>query len=172
MNLILCGFKQSGKTTIGRVLAKKLKYSFLDIDQEILKKSNKTAITDIYKNLGEAKFRQLEYNIIKKNININHTVISTGGGTVIKSDNLKLLKKTGEIIYLYLEPNRLIKRLKKLKPLPAFIDKNNVDNSILSYINSRIDYYPAISNTIIDTTDKEINHIVDLITQKDSVHGQ
>src|SRR3990167_9521784 len=105
MNIILIGFKKSGKTTIGKILSKSLKKNFIDID-DVIKKlfekqyNEKKRIFEIYQFLKEKKFRELETSAFEEIKDIADAVIATSGGCVLNKNNLKALKNPKIIIYL------------------------------------------------------------------------
>src|SRR3990170_4632253 len=99
VNIILTGFMGSGKTEVGKRLAKRLGYTFMDTDLLIEEKTGKS-ISDIFSKDGELFFRDIETLILTELSGINEHVISTGGGIVTKKENILLLKKTGFIIWL------------------------------------------------------------------------
>lgn len=99
-NIILIGMSGAGKTTIGIALSYKLKKAFVDMDSYIEKKYGKK-ISDIFAEFGEEKFREMETETAKHlSENYKNTIISTGGGVVLKPENMKCLKKTGVVIYI------------------------------------------------------------------------
>src|SRR5690554_4413453 len=92
-NIVLIGFMGSGKTTIGRRLAKELKFSFIDCDEEIERQKSIT-IQEIFSSHGENGFRKIEKEVIENIANKNNDkiVLSTGGGVIKNSENMVLLK--------------------------------------------------------------------------------
>ena len=98
-NIVLIGMPSSGKTTIGKLVAEKLSREFIDTDDEITKKENK-AISLIFEESGEEYFRNLETEIVKNISTLTGKVISTGGGAVLKSENLEALRLNSEIFLL------------------------------------------------------------------------
>jgi len=98
-NLILVGMMGSGKTTIGRALAKHLGKEFVDSDEEIQKRTGVT-ITHIFDIEGEAGFRQRETAAIGSLVERNNMVLATGGGAVLAEENRALLERNGIVIYL------------------------------------------------------------------------
>lgn len=98
-SLILCGYTGSGKTTIGKLLAEKLKRPFYDTDQMLTEKFQMT-IPEIFARGGEALFRDMEHEIAKQVCSLPPSVISTGGGMLTFERNGDLLSQHGIIIYI------------------------------------------------------------------------
>ena len=99
MNIILTGLRGSGKSKIGKILSGKLEWEFLDLDKEIEKAEGMT-IPEIYKEHGWEYFREKEKATVARLGNIENTVISLGGGTIVDPENQKILKELGTIVYL------------------------------------------------------------------------
>lgn len=97
-NIILIGLTGSGKSTIGKDLAKRLNLSFIDMDDYIEKKAGKT-IPELFKE-GEMVFRSLETEACRELAKETDSVISTGGGAVVKTENHSWLKKAGKVIWI------------------------------------------------------------------------
>ena len=95
MNIIIIGFMGSGKTTIGRKLAKLIEYSFVDTDSEI-EDDQGCSVSEIFKYGGEECFREMETRLLEKLKNIDNSVIATGGGIVLREENRKMLKGIGK----------------------------------------------------------------------------
>lgn len=91
-NIMLIGMPGVGKTTNGRLIAQKLRRDFVDIDSEIVKRSGKS-IPDIFAEQGEGGFRDIEHSVLEEFSRRSGLVISCGGGTVTRSDNIKLMKQ-------------------------------------------------------------------------------
>ena len=108
--VILTGMPGSGKTSTGRELARILQYDFLDLDEIIEKKYGK--ISDIFKNRGENYFRQIETKELKNLEEQEEIVLSLGGGTILKNENLEILKKLGRIFYLEAKAGTIFERIK------------------------------------------------------------
>ena len=99
-NIVLIGMPSCGKTTVGKNIANKLGFVFIDTDEEIVKEECR-AITDIFSNDGEKIFREIESRIISKlSSGINGAVIATGGGAVLNSENIDKLKANGCVFWL------------------------------------------------------------------------
>jgi len=125
----------SGKTTIGRELAKKLDFQFIDVDHFIENRQRKT-INEIFSEKGEDAFRLMEHKALEEISLFENIVISTGGGAPCFYNNMELMNKNGFTIYLKTSPEELTKRLaitknerpllkeKTLEEMQAFIAEN------------------------------------------------
>ncbi len=98
-NVVLIGMPASGKSTVGKLVAEKLGMSFKDSDEEIVRMTGK-AIPDIFAESGEAEFRKIEAEAIKKLSAEKNTVIATGGGAILNPESVRLLRENGKIYFL------------------------------------------------------------------------
>ena len=98
-NIVLIGMAGCGKTTIGKILAEKLNMNFVDTDEKIIEKA-KMPIPEIFKKYGEEHFRRLESQVIEEISKLQNTVIATGGGAVLKRENVLALRGNGRIYFL------------------------------------------------------------------------
>lgn len=110
MNIILIGFRGTGKTTIGKILAQRLDKGFIDADEYLEQKQGKT-IKDIFAEGGEKLFREIEARIIEELCLLNDRIIATGGGAILREENVRSLRKNGIIIFLDADVNTLYKRI-------------------------------------------------------------
>ncbi|MDD4972346.1 MAG: shikimate kinase [Paludibacter sp.] len=108
--IFLIGYMGSGKTTVGRLLAARLGYGFIDMDSHIEEKQFKS-VPQIFAELGEEKFRLLEQQSLHEVAEFDHVVISTGGGAPCFFDNMGYMNKRGMTVYLKLSPEELAERL-------------------------------------------------------------
>ncbi|MBT3697387.1 MAG: shikimate kinase [Gammaproteobacteria bacterium] len=157
-NIFIVGSMGSGKTSIGKILAKKNHLSFLDTDHEIIRSSG-YSIPDIFEKFGEEYFRELETKQLKKMYGMKNHVISTGGGIILQKQNIELIKDLGIVIFLDISINSQINRVKNRKNRPL-INDNNLKDNLLSLKKIRDPIYKKISNYIIDVSEKERGQIV------------
>lgn len=114
----------TGKTTIGRALAKRLSYEFLDIDTAIQTQENQS-ITDIFEQLGEAYFRDLELKWCQTTLpTLSQTVIATGGGIVMNPDIAPLLRQHGKVVWLDCPIDDISHRLQGSTKRPLLLNKD------------------------------------------------
>lgn len=117
MNIVLTGMMGSGKSEVGRRLAKKLNMKFFDMDENLVKTTG-MKINKIFKYRGESEFRRLERNLIRCICVLDNVVISTGGGVVLNRKNISDFRKKGTVVYLKAKPEVLFKRIKKAENRP------------------------------------------------------
>jgi shikimate kinase len=111
MNVVLIGYRGSGKTTVGREVARKLRLKFLDIDEVIVRGAGKN-IRQIFAEKGEAGFREMEMGAIAEAVKVKDHVIAVGGGALGREENRKRLKSWGKrIIFLHCRAEILLGRI-------------------------------------------------------------
>ena len=157
LKICIIGMPGSGKSTIGRILSEKLNYEFFDTDEEIETLTG-LKIKDIFKKQGELRFREIETGVLKKLINFNRVVISTGGGIIL--NNQKLLKKSLNI-YLVCDLNVLIERASRNKKRPLLLE--DIENNMKNLFNHRKDLYNKISNLNINATNNLQKTVTEII---------
>ena len=137
-NLVFLGMMGSGKTSIGLLVAKKLKLNFIDIDSEI---ENNLGITinKIFEDKGEDFFREIEEKITLKKLKLSSSVISLGGGAFINENIRKTVLKSHLSFWLNWSNNILLERIKNSKKRPLAI--NASDNQIIDLIQKRSNIY-------------------------------
>lgn len=107
--IFLVGFMCSGKTTVGNLLAEKLGWNFLDVDEEIEKREGLT-IPEIFKQKGERYFRKLEIEVLKELASLHRVIVSTGGGLGANPQAMKLMKEKGFVVWLKVSFEEFLKR--------------------------------------------------------------
>ncbi len=122
-NLVLTGMMGVGKSTVGKNLAQKLSYNFVDIDKTIESREGST-INLIFKNKSESYFRKIENEISLEKLRKKNTVISLGGGAFLNKSIRREVKNTSVSFWLDVDVSELIKRLKKTKKRPLLYNKN------------------------------------------------
>lgn len=158
-NVILVGMPCSGKTTVGKALSERKKAEYIDTDQYIIANSS-MSIEEIFSKHGEEYFRQMERSVILDTIaKLENTVVSTGGGMPVKSNNMELLKKYGTVIYLKTNIKNLSERLDR-KNRPLFKDPDAI-KTLENLLNSRSSIYEK-ADIIIECND----HTPDEICEK------
>ena len=151
MNLVLCGMMGSGKTTVSLALSKRLGWERVDTDECIASRYGK--IADIFEKQGEGHFRVLETKICAELAQKDCLVISTGGGLVLKKENVELLKKKGTIVYLRASIPTLVKRLSADENRPL-LQGGDLEERLTSLLKARSSIYEEVSAFFVDVDDK------------------
>ncbi len=160
MNIVLTGFMGTGKTEVGKKLAEKIGYDFIDTD-ELIEKKTLMKISDIFENFGETYFRKIESALVDEVSRLDRKVISTGGGVVLKKENMNVLSKNGAIINLSALAETIYSRLKGKNDRPLLI-KADVPGEIKKLLEIRKEYYDrcdlslATDNLSVDETVQKI----------------
>ena len=117
-NIFLVGFMATGKTSVGKILAQRLDWSLVDADHEIQRRAGKT-IPQIFREGGEATFRQLESSVIQQICLGAGQVIASGGGAFVETENRQRMLGSGRVICLAARPETVMLRLKRNRRPPA-----------------------------------------------------
>lgn len=157
-NIIITGFMGTGKTTVGKIISNKLNFIFLDID-ELIEKTTGMKISEIFKKFGENRFRDIETEMVKIVIKKRGQVISTGGGVVLREENLHNLKKSGIIFCLTASPNTIFERTKGCKDRPL-LQVDNPQDKIKKLMNERRPFYEK-AGIIINTDGLTASEVAD-----------
>ena len=115
--IALVGLMGSGKSVIGRRLAKELNLTFADSDQ-LVKRMAGVSIVDIFDLAGEAKFREMEFRVIQKQLDKPPHVLATGGGAFCEPETAALLRKNAIVVWLQASPGTLLKRIGDITSRP------------------------------------------------------
>ena len=122
-NLVLTGMMGVGKSTVGKSLAKKLSFKFIDIDK-VIELNEGCSINLIFKKRNESYFRKLENDISLEKLRENNVVISLGGGAFLNRSIRRAVRNSAISFWLDTDVNELIKRLKRSKKRPLLYKKN------------------------------------------------
>ena len=163
-NIFLVGLMGSGKTTVGRALARKLNKRFVDSDHEIESRTGVT-IPVIFEIEGEASFRAREAEVIKELTLQDDIVLATGGGAILNPESRRYLHERGTVIYLRASVNSILQRTRhdKNRPLLRTADPRK---KLEELEQQRHTLYLETSHVVIETGRPHINHLVQQIVEK------
>lgn len=162
-NVVLIGPMGAGKSTVGRQLAHKLNYEFVDTDHVIEERSG-ADIPWIFDVEGEAGFRDRESNVLSGLVKLNDVVVATGGGIVLRPDNRVLLKASGLVIYLTASIEQLVLRTFKDKKRPL-LQVEDPKSKIKEIIELRDPLYRQIADEVIVTDGNSTKNVVRKISE-------
>ena len=156
MNIYLIGMMGSGKSTVGKILAKKMAIPFIDLDHYIEVKNNKS-ITSIFKENGESHFRELESDALSQ-IEESTVLVACGGGIVQNKTNREKLLSTGKVVLLHTSIPEIAKRLKDSIDRPLLKEKERIQE-LTKIWNGRKDYYQETAHILVNTDRQSPNEI-------------
>jgi len=170
MKIYLIGYMGSGKSTLGRELAKALGISWTDLDNEF-ELRYKISISGFFEKYGENAFRELEHKVLTDISVIPDLVVSTGGGTPCFHDNMKLMNQTGLTIYLSATPELILSRIEfsaRKRPVFHLMQGRNSIQNIAQHLKTREMFYEQAKVTI-DATKPEIEDLKKIIRDYTSI---
>ena len=164
-NVLLVGYRGTGKSTVGRVLAQSLDYQFIDTDDEIESRA-RCSITSIFSQQGEEAFRDLESRVIAEFASKQKLVLSLGGGAILRKQNRDLIAQCGPVVWLTATVATIANRV-GLDPdsqsrRPNLTVQGGVDEIEL-ILSARLPIYQAVATFIVATDDRTPEKVVDEI---------
>ncbi|MFD2168964.1 shikimate kinase [Tumebacillus lipolyticus] len=165
--LFLIGFMGTGKTTVGLALANELKYAFYDSDQEIVKREG-MEISQLFASKGEAYFRQVEAAVLSELSRLPKSVITTGGGVVLKQANRQLMQQSGYVVALSASPEEIVRRVEQDRSRPLLQSESDLKERVTELMRKRAGLYD-FANLTVATTDRSVESIIAEIKQNLSI---
>ena len=169
MNIILVGFTSSGKTVTGKALAVALDYRFLDLDAVVEKLhtvqgGQALKCREIYRLVGRSCFVSYEAQALTELSVEDRIVLSTGGGAPVDSNNRRLLKAMGKVVYLKTSPEVIFERMKK-KGLPQYLQPDPSLSHLKQHWQGRHEIYKQLSSCKVDNSDLTVEETVDAVRE-------
>lgn len=161
----------TGKSVVGKRLAKDISFRFVDTDRLIEEKTGKK-IADIFAEEGEKLFRELEAEAVRSVMSEGHLVVSTGGGAVMNQDNLNLFCQNGIVVWLTSRPEVILKRTQRRIGNRPLLKGNDPLLKIKQLMGERESYYSQVAlraTLSVDTSDMSVESVVSLI--KENIFG-
>jgi shikimate kinase len=162
MNIVLIGYRGTGKSTVGRLLAARWGREFVSTDTEIVKRAHRT-IPEIVAQEGWEYFRDLESDICKELAVRDQLVIDTGGGAILRAQNVEALKKTGTVFWLTASVETIAKRIGGDNQRPSLTGTKSFVDEIQDVLRERTPKYQAVADHVIATDDRSINQLVETL---------
>ena len=163
-SVYLVGMMGAGKTTVGRILARRLKLRFVDCDVEIERRCG-VRVPVIFDVEGEAGFRARESQVLEELVALEGIVLATGGGAVLAADNRRRLAASGVVVYLRAQPEDLYERVRhdRNRPLLATADPLARLRSLFA---ERDPLYRGIADVVIDTGRQTVQALARVLVEE------
>jgi shikimate kinase len=164
-NIALIGFMGTGKTVVGKLLAKKLGKQFVEMDRLIERRVGKP-IPEIFQEDGEIAFRELEIDVTRDISKNRNSVIACGGGIVLNKINIDRLRESSIIIYLTASPEIILERTTTTTNRRPLLDVPDPDLRIRELLEFRKPFYERAADITIDTSGLGIHAVADQIIDR------
>jgi shikimate kinase/3-dehydroquinate synthase len=164
MNVYMMGFMGSGKTKVGKLLAQRLNYKFIDTDDCIVAEAG-MSIPEIFEQQGEPAFREIEKEIVHRVSHLDDHVISLGGGAVVNPDNWACISSSGTTITLSYPPEIILKRVLQKKDRPLLNQESDKEKMqrIVDLLDKRKDFYKRADLFLHLNTEIDADRVADMI---------
>jgi shikimate kinase len=166
-NLVLIGYRATGKTAVGARLAQILGRPFVDLDQVLVQEAGES-IVDIVAKGGWAEFRRREKELVARFRRTQGQVLATGGGVVLDPDNIAALRENGIIIWLTADPETMQTRLTKDLPRdpnrPSLTGGDTI-REVAAVFKERYPLYQAAAQIAVDTAHRDVTQVVDAVLE-------
>ncbi len=159
MNLVLIGYRGTGKSTIGRRLAGKLNRQVVSLDQEIVRHAGRP-IPEIVKEHGWPHFRDMEAEITKKFAAQDNLVIDCGGGVILRPDNVENLRSNGMLFWLRAAVPTIVARIEGGTQRPALTEGKSFTEEVEEVLRERTPLYAAAAHHTVDTDGRRPDQLV------------
>ena len=164
-NLVLIGYRATGKTSVGARLAEALHRPFVDLDQVLVREAGRS-VADIVAQGGWAEFRRLEKELVARYRDARGQVLATGGGVVLDPDNVAALRENGILIWLTADPAAIQARLAQDQPRDAnrpSLTGGDTIREVAEVLEERAPLYQAAAQISVDTTHRSVAQVVELV---------
>ena len=162
MNIVLIGYRGTGKSTVGRLLAARLGRTLVSTDAEIVVRA-KRAIPEIVAQEGWEYFRDLESDICMELASRDQLVIDTGGGAILRPHNVEALKKSGRLFWLTASVETIATRIGGDNQRPSLTGTKSFVDEVADVLRERTPKYQAAADHVIATDDRSIDHLVETL---------
>jgi len=165
MNIVLIGYRGTGKSSVAKMLAARTKWPLVSTDLEIIRKAG-MPVQDIIRKRGWDYFRDVESEICKQVGKKDRTIIDTGGGAVLRKENVESLRQRGRMFWLTAEVTTVMTRIKNNSDRPSLTGKKSYVEEVEEVLNERLPLYKAAADHMIPTDDRTIEEVANEIQQK------
>jgi shikimate kinase len=162
MNIVLIGYRGTGKSTVGKLLAARLGRELVSTDAEIIKRAKRT-IPEIVTQEGWEYFRNLESDVCRELASRDKLVIDTGGGAILRTQNVEALKRNGTVFWLTASVETIEKRIGDDDQRPSLTGAKSFVDEIQDVLRERTPNYQAAADHTIATDDRSINQLVETL---------
>jgi shikimate kinase len=161
LNIFLIGYRCTGKTSVGKNIAGKIGWEFIDADDLLMKKTGET-VSEIVARDGWPAFRKIEKDVLKEICRGRGQVIATGGGVVLDDENIDRMRQSGIVVWLRATPETILKRMHrdtKNTDLRPSLTKHSMETEIKTTLEQRTSLYAIAMTVEVDTENKPLHEV-------------
>lgn len=162
MNVVLIGYRGTGKSSVGKILAAQLGRTLLSTDAEVVKLAGQT-IPAMVEQHGWEYFRDLESKVCQELADQNGLIIDTGGGAILRLQNVEVLKQTGKLFWLTASVETIAKRIGSDTQRPSLTGTKSFLDEIQDVLQDRLPKYQAAGDYVIETDGRSLSQVADEI---------
>jgi shikimate kinase len=164
MNLILIGYRGTGKSVVGRIVAERLKMDYVGMDARIVERAG-ISIPEIVERDGWPGFRDLESELAAELARQDNLVIDTGGGVIERSENIAALKTSGRIVWLTASVETIVARIQDDTQRPALVEGKTFTEEVAEVLKARTSKYQNASQYQIATDELTPEQVADKVVE-------
>ena len=169
MNVVLTGLRGSGKSTLGRVLARLMGYRFRDTDRDIVRRAG-MSINEIVAQHGWDHFRAIERKVVSQAAQLRNHVIAVGGGALVDDENARIVKENAIVVLLVCDLQVLAARIARHSHRPSLTGQASAEAEIAQVWEQRRDHYQAVADLTYDVSAQSGNEADDLHFKAAAIH--
>jgi len=162
MNIVLIGYRGTGKSTVGKILAERLGRELVSTDAEIIRRA-RLPVPDIVQRFGWDHFRDLESEVCRDLAGKDGLIIDTGGGAILRQQNVDSLKKNGVLIWLTADVRTITERIGGDTQRPSLTGAKSFTEEVEEVLRERQPKYKSAANHIIETDGRSVAEVVEAI---------
>ncbi len=162
MNIVLIGYRGTGKSTVGKNLAERLGRDLVSTDAEIIRRA-RLPVPDIVQRFGWDHFRDLESEVCRDLAGKDRLIIDTGGGAILRQQNVDCLKKNGVLILLTADVRTITERIGGDTQRPSLTGAKSFTEEVEEVLRERQPKYKSAANHIIETDGRSVAEVVEAI---------
>src|SRR6185312_7450358 len=162
MNVVLIGYRGTGKSTVGKILAARLDHILVSTDAEIVKLVGQS-IPEIVEQNGWEHFRDLEAKVCQALAGRTGLVVDTGGGAILRSRNVEVLKATGRLFWLTASVGTIAERIGQDSQRPSLTGVKSFVDEIQDVLRERTPKYHAAADYVVETDERSVTHVAEEI---------
>lgn len=164
MNIVLIGYRGTGKSVVGELLSERLGMPCIGMDAEIVRRAD-MSIPEIVEKYGWPKFREIESELARELAKLDKSIIDTGGGIIESPENIEALKTNARIFWLKASVNTIVSRIEDGVERPALTSGKTFTEEVAEVLERRIPKYKSAAQYQIDTDDLAVQQVADRIIE-------